>query len=324
VKKTLLVSAVAMAISGNAVAAEMYGNIRLGLQTADGSVGGDELDVVSGKLVLGSKGSSDLGNGMTISYGVELEHDKADVKSGASSVAIDGVTTTDTTVSDTISFQTSSGWANDKSWVGLSGGFGSVKVGRAGDLAGYVCGGTDLLTIGTAEACSLGHNTEFDNAIMYTGGAGAFEFGAVFTADGSAADDDTSIGAKFSGESWSVGFVTWEDESGNGGLGATKTQIGGTLQLGNIGLGVTVGDNDATTDSGGTDLGLYMPLGAGNLAVVFSTLDTTKALGTKSNGDSTDVEYSASLGDSGYWGLTWNSKDNWDDDRITGWIGTNF
>ena len=79
VKKTLLVSAVALAVSGNAMAADMYGNIRLELRTSDfnkTAPGVDELDVASGKLVLGSKGSSDLGNGMTVSYGIELEHDQ--------------------------------------------------------------------------------------------------------------------------------------------------------------------------------------------------------------------------------------------------------
>ena len=201
VKKTLLVSAVAMAISGNAVAAEMYGNIRLGLQSANGQPGGDELDVVSGKLVLGSKGSTDLGNGMTLSYGVELEHDRADIKTGGSAGASTTTGTVFTTIgtgssgTQEVELQSGSGWANDKSWVGLSGGFGSVKVGRAGDLAGYVCGGTDILTIGTAEACSLGHNTEFDDAIMYTGGSGAFQFGAVVTFDGT--DDDQGQDAAF-------------------------------------------------------------------------------------------------------------------------------
>ena len=102
---------------------------------------------------------------------------------------------------------------------------------------------------------------------------GAFEFGFVYTADGTVADDDVSYGVKFSGGNWSVGFVGWEDEGAIGTESKTKTQVGATYQLGDIGLGLTVGDNDATTDSGGVDFGLYMPLGAGNLAVVLSSLD---------------------------------------------------
>jgi predicted porin len=306
VKKTLLVSAVAMAVSSPAMGADFYGNIRLGLTTytkpataGPGDLGTDELDVNSGKLVIGSKGSSDLDNGLTVSYGVELEHDRADHK----------------TV----------GWANDKSWVALGGGWGKVTLGRRGDLAGYACSGTDILTIGSAEACSLGHNTEFDDAIMYTGGTGMFEFGFVYTADGTAADQDIAYGAKFGGESWSVGAQVWENESGNAGAGATQSNIGGTLQLGNIGLGLTYGDNDAATDNTGIDFGFYMPVGPGAVAVVYTTLDADTGIkGSIADGDSIDVEYSQQLGEGAYWGATYNSIDNWDDDRISFWVGTTF
>ena len=294
VKKTLIVSAVAMAISGNAIAAEMYGNIRLGLRTSDYTPGTDELDVVSGKLVLGSKGSSDLGNGLTASYGIELEHDQADETGGVGVVDF------------------------DKSWVALSGGFGKVQAGRFGDLAGYTCGGTDLLTHGTAEACSLGHNTEFNNAIGYMGGAGAFEFGVILTFDGTADDQDSMIGAKFSGDNFSVGFTSFDDNAAFPGPALTKTQIGGTYQLGDIGLGITIGDDDSATDSGGTDLGLYMPLAGGNLAVVLSTLDAVDS-------DSFDIEYSRSLGGGAYTGVEFNSIDApLAEDRLTAYLGMNF
>jgi len=292
VKKTLLVSAVAMAVSGNAMAAEMYGNIRLELRSSNTVT--DELDVASGKLVLGSKGSTDLGNGMTLSYQLEMEHDQADFKTGG-------------TAGD------ESGWANDKSWVALAGNFGKVIAGRHGDLAGYACGGTDLLTHGSAEACSLGHNTEYDNAVQYRYSGGAFDFGYIYVADGTSADQPSQYGVKFSAEKWSVGFVG----NDTGATGLTQSQIGGTLQLGNIGLGITVGDNDAATDSGGVDLGLYMPLGAGNLAIVVSSMDAD-------NSDSWDLDYNVGLGDSGYWGVEFGSKDSWDEDRLIGYIGTNF
>ena len=293
-KKTLLVSAVAMAISGNAIAAEIGGNIRLGLRTSDYMAPNDELNVISGKLVLNSTGSTDLDNGMSVSYGIELEHDQADRTGGVTIVDF------------------------DKSWVALSGGFGKFQAGRFGDLAGYACGGTDLLTFGTAEACSLGHNTEFDKAIDYRFSSGAFEFGIIVTADGTAADDDTMIGAKFSGENWSVGATSWENEGTAETPAITQTQIGGTLQVGNIGLGITLGDNDAETDSGGVDVGLYMPLGPGNLAVVISSLDGP-------NGDSADFNYNMSLGGGAYTGLEWNSNDTPDsEDRITAYIGMSF
>ena len=295
VKKTLIVSAVAMAISGNAIAAEMYGNIRLGLRTSD-YAGPDELDVISGKLVLGSKGSTDLDNGMTVSYGVELEHDQAD--------ATGGVTVVDF----------------DKSWIALQGGFGKVIAGRFGDLSGYACGGTDLLTHGSAEACDSVFNTEPDDAIQYRYSGGAFDFGVIYVADGSG-ENPTHVGGKFSGESWSVGatFVSAGDTTSYGGVpqGESGSVIGGTLQLGNIGLGVSMADNGAAVDESAFDLGFYMPLGPGNLAVVYSDIDLNAD-------DSLDFDYNVSMGGGAYWGVEFNSRDSALEDRITGYIGTTF
>jgi len=333
VNKTLLVSAVALAVSGNAMVsgnalaeAGVYGQIRLGLATYvpptkpdDTSVctgvspptcttdstgtplGVDELTVRSGKLTFGAKGSNDLDNGMTFSYQLEMEHDAANTKQ--------------------------TGWANDKSWVAIGGDWGKLIAGRASDMAGFACGGTDILTNGTAEACSLSHSTETDNAIQYRGSAGALDFGIIFTADGSTDDDDILYGAKYSGSNWSVGAQIWEDESGNGGTGATLTQIGATLQLGDIGLGVTVvdADDDSTPDDGGVDFGLSMPLGAGNLYVVISALDAdTGTLGPTADGDSWDVEYKVGLGSGAYWGIEINDKDNWDETRTQLFMGTTF
>jgi len=313
VNKTLLVSAVALAVSGNAMVsgnalaeAGVYGQIRLGLATyvpptTAVPLGVDELDVRSGKLTFGAKGSNDLDNGQTFSYQLEMEHDAANTKQ--------------------------SGWDNDKSWVAIGGGWGKLTAGRASDMAGFACGGTDLLTNGTAEACSLGHSTETDNAVQYRYSGGAFEFGVILTADGTTADDDTLFGAKYSGNNWSVGFQVFEDESANGGSGATKTQIGATWQLGNIGLGVTVvdADLDSTSDDGGVDFGLYMPLGDGNLAVVISSLDAdTGILGPTADGDSWDVEYKVGLGSGAYWGIEINDKDNWDETRTQLFMGTTF
>ncbi len=306
-KKTLIVSAVAMAISGNAIAAEMYGNIRLGLRTSE-YAGPDELDVISGKLVLGSKGSSDLGNGLTASYGIELEHDNADTKQPGS-IAVGPNTVV-----------TGNGWANDKSWVALEGGFGKFIAGRFGDLSGYACGGTDLLTHGSAEACDSVFNTEPDDAIQYRGSAGAFEFGVIYVADGTG-ENPTHVGGKFSADNWSVGatFVSAGDLVAYGGVpaGESGSVIGGTFQLGDIGLGVSVADNGANTDESAVDFGLYMPLGPGNLAVVISDIDLN-------DNDSADFDYNVSMGGGAYWGVEFNSLDSAAEDRVTGYLGMTF
>ncbi len=335
VNKTLLVSAVALAVSGNAMVsgnalaeAGVYGQIRLGLATyvpptTAVPLGVDELDVRSGKLTFGAKGSNDLDNGQTFSYQLEMEHDAANTKQ--------------------------SGWDNDKSWVAIGGGWGKLTAGRASDMAGFACGGTDLLTNGTAEACSLAHSTETDNAIQYRGSVGALDFGVIFTADGTADDDDILYGAKFNGSNWSVGVQVWEDEiDGNkldpdvGASGAaggpltapssTKTQVGATYQWGDIGLGIVVADNDQAVDSGGVSIGLYMPLGPGDLAVVISDIDDDRGVGalneggtgTVFTGSSFDFDYRVGMGGGAYYGLEFNSDDYTVDDRLTAYFGTTF
>ena len=291
VKKTLLVSAIALAISGNAIAAEMYGNIRLGLRNQA------ELDVQSGKLVLGSKGSSDLGNGLTASYQLEMEHDQADIKTGGGQSG-DGT----------------SGWANDKSWVALGGSFGKVTAGRSGGLSGYACAATDILTMGGSEACDLGgFNTEIDDAIKYVYSGGAFELGYVFTADGTAADDDSIVGFSFSGGNWQVGGIVADDAS----AGTSPSTFGGYYKLGDMTFGVTLGDDDSATDSAGTDLAFQMPLAGGNLGIVLSTMDVD-------NTDSTDIVWTRSLGGGAYTGVEYNSDDVDADDQIDVWVGMNF
>ncbi|MCP4488277.1 MAG: porin [Gammaproteobacteria bacterium] len=283
-KKTILVSAIAMAVSGSALASSasdgLYGNIRLGLQSFD------ELNVVSGKLVFGFKGSEDLGGGMALSYGIEFEQDRADE-------------------------ETIGAISNDKSWVALSGGFGKIAIGEHSDMAGYACGATDILYYGTADACSLGHNTSPANAIQYRGGSGPFSFGVAMTQD-STGDSDTLIGAEFAGDSFSIGLQSYAPEGDDEAM-----QIGGHYMIGDITLGLTYGDDGSDDDNTGIDLAVSAPVGAGSLAVVVSTMDAD-------NSDSVDLLYSASLGDSGYYGVEINTEDAEDDDAVTLFLGTNF
>jgi len=337
VNKKILATAVAIAVSGgmtmssSAYAGQsavdgLYGKIRLGVRTSGYSAGSDELDVVSGKLVFGFKGKHDLDNGMQVSYGIEFEHDGADKESPGSVTAVTQTftgTPTTVTTTGTSSVNTGNALSNDKSWVAISGGFGKVIAGEHSDMAGFACAGTDLLTHGTAEACELGHNTSPANAVQYRLSSGALDFGVAYVMDGSGTNNSL-IGLQFSGESWQVGgqFVSNDQAAGGSKFGSVVAgedgyAIGGTLQLGNIGLGVTVGDDGSATDSGGTDLGLYMPLGPGNLAVVLSFMDPAKS-------DSSDFDYNVSMGGGTFWGLEFNARDDKAEDRITAYMGYNF
>jgi len=328
VNKKILATAVAIAVSGgmtmssSAYAGQsavdgLYGKIRLGVRTSEYG-GNDELDVISGKLVFGFKGKHDLDNGMQFSYGIEFEHDGADKETPKGSVT---ASTTNASGTGTLASVPKAGaeLSNDKSWVALSGGFGKVILGEHSDMAGWACGGTDLLTHGTAEACELGHNTSPANAVQYRLSAGMFDFGFSYSMDGTTADANTLVGLQFSGDSWSVGgqFV----DTGTGALqeggvapGDSGYAVGATWQLGNIGLGITVADNDVVD---GFDLGLYMPLGPGNLAFVYSDIDVT-------DGTSYDFDYNVPMGGGAFWGVEYNQVDSAVEDRFTAYMGINF
>jgi predicted porin len=303
VKKTLLVSAVAaaMAVSGSAYAAAsdgLYGKIRLSLQTTDELTNStDELDVASRKLVIGYKGSEDLGNGLTASYGIELEHDDAD--------------------------EEQPGWTNDKSWVALAGGFGKVIIGEHSDMAWWACSGTDLFNRGTADACSSVHNTSPANAIQYRGGAGAINFGVAYVADGSG-ENPTLVGLQWDGGNFKIGaqFVTAGDTGPMGGVpaGESGSAIGGTYAFGDIIIGVTIADSGAATDEAATDIGLQLPLGGGNLAFLVSTMDAPDT-------DSFDIMWTKGIGGGAYWGVEFNQTDDLSiqtDDVTSAFLGMNF
>ncbi len=305
-KKTLIAAALATIFTAPVMAAGhgVTGDIRLGLSTttdasSNGATGGsslekDELDVVSGKLVLKLSGSEDIGGGMALSYGIEFENDSADSEAGT--------------------------FTNDKSWVAVSGGFGKVIAGEHSDMAGWACGGTDILTHGTDEACELGHNTSPANAIQYRGGAGDIAFGAAMTQDGQG-NSNTLIGVQFTGPNFAVGaqFVTADDAAAFGGTlaGESGSVIGGTYNLGDITLGLTLGDNSAVT---ATSIGVQAPAGAGTVKLVLTTSgDNVDA------DDSVDVEYRASLGSKGYYGVEMNTTDAaGSEDALTAFVGTKF
>ena len=172
-----------------------------------------------------------------------------------------------------------------------------------------------------AEACELGHNTSPANALQYRGGAGAINFGFAITQDGSG-ESSSLVGVQFKAGDLAVGgqFVSAGDNGFAGGgapAGESGSAIGGTYALGDIVIGLTIADNGADDDSGGTDIGVQLPLGPGTLAIVISTLDADDS-------DSQDVMYTSSLSDNAYAGIEFNSADNLDDDIITAFIGTTF
>ncbi len=307
-KKTLIAAALATIFTTPLMAAGhgVSGDIRLGLQNSD------ELDVVSGKLVIGLSGSEDIGGGMALSYGIEFENDSADEEVN----------------------QTKTNFSNDKSWVAVSGAFGKVIAGEHSDMAGWACGGTDILTYGTDEACEMGHNTSPANAIQYRGGAGDIAFGVAMTNDGNG-ESNLLVGIQFTGPNFAIGAqmvdadtdgadvdtsVGASDPTQNnfGGVAAgdTGSVIGGTYNLGDITLALTLGDNG---DETATSIGVQAPAGAGTVKFVLTTSGDNN-----DDNESVDVEYRASLGNKGYYGVELNTVDSAADDVLTAFVGTKF
>jgi predicted porin len=285
-KSPIIAAAIAATIAGSAFAADttIYGNIRLEV------VNQTDLNMDSSKLVVGFKSSEDMGNGMTGFMHMELEHDDAN--------------------------EEVSGWTNDKSYVGLKGDFGQVTLGRQADAAGFACGGTDIFTKVSGQACGAGAiNGGLDNALVYTGGTGNVTFVLGATLDGTQdqAGDNTIIAAKYAADNFSVGFQMTSFDIVRG--GESQSVIGGTYTINEMQIGATLA-NDGNESA--TAIALKMPLAGGSFRI---GMDTGEDAGVA---DTTHVQFTKSLSKSVYTGVEFASVDGADDDMLAGWIGMKF
>ena len=243
-KSPIIAAAIAATIAGSAFAADttIYGNMRLEV------INQTDLNMDSSKLVIGFKGSEDMGNGMTGFMHLELEHDDAN--------------------------EEVSGWTNDKSNVGIKGDFGSISLGRQGDAAGFACGGTDIFVKHSGEACATGAiNGGLDNALVYVGGTGDLTFALAATLDGSGgqAGDNSIVAAKYAADNFSVGaqFTSFDTIRG----GETQSVIGGTYALNDITIGLTLADDG---NDNGMAVAVSMPLAGGKFSIGIDTGDSVE------------------------------------------------
>jgi len=292
-KKTLLVSAIALAVSGQAMAGQsavdgLYGKIRLGLQSLSSDVanapGEDSLNLVSGKLVFGFKGEEDLGNGTTMGYGIEFENDDADDER-----ASNGLLT------------------NDKSWISLGGSWGKVIAGEYGDFSFMgAANGVGAGQYGTTHSADAVLNTSAANMVQYRGSAGAVNFGIGIVQDGGKDTSSTLIGLGYIADNFGLGLQMHNQASagGQGGTVADETGIliGAHYTISGITIGIANGDNGAAVDGGVTEVALSMGVGGGNLIVKQALFDADDL-------DETYIDFSKGLGNMGYWGLHFNAKD---------------
>ena len=311
-KKLVIASAVAAVMASSTVMADttMGGEVRLKLQNQG------EMALNSGKLTFKINASEDLGNGMTGLAYVEMENDSADNEENQ--------------------------FHNDKSFVGIKGDFGQLTLGAQGDAAGFACGGTDIFTDNSGNACGVGAvNGTLDNAVVYVKGFGAVTLVVGATFDGDAATGEMSdasaqpdsgnhtvIAVNFDGGAFTVGGQITSPDSdapvlGSAGLDISSlTVIGGTVKLGEGTLGLTFADNSLDDDNTAMAVAFSMPLAGGTIKVGVDQGDALK----NANDDDTiaNLEFKKSLGKSMYAGVQVSDDSRAEDSLIQGYMGYNF
>ena len=210
-------TAIALAVAGSvaapvvaqAAADEIYASARVGLWNVDQG-GVSDLEVKSFSSRFGAKGETDLGNGMTGFGRYEWDVDENDF---------------------TIRHR----------YVGVKGDFGSVLLGQTyHTFYNYVVGPLDNPWWHSGYAM-INYRGRTDDAITYTGGTGAFNFGitAYFTQDAEEeAPDQAELGASFAVGDSTIGFgyQTTADNTTQGN-GTDEDIIG--LAWSGIGIGST-------------------------------------------------------------------------------------
>ncbi|WGZ93883.1 MAG: porin [Candidatus Thiothrix putei] len=167
--KKLLVIAVATALIAPAAAmadTTLYGKLHAtvgNVETTKGAVESSETVVESHSSRLGVKGSTELDNGLSatygLEYGIDLDGDNEKNPSGCS----------DTTAGATKCNAQSRGLSARNTFVGLKGGFGEVRVGRHDTPAKLATAGLDAFADTYADMSNIigadGHRV--DNAVAY-------------------------------------------------------------------------------------------------------------------------------------------------------------
>ena len=125
--------------------------------------------VLNGGMAIGFKGSEDLGSGLTASFVAEIGFEPSDAYTGYAPVGTVGLTGNSTAIA------ISNGVNNRQSFVGLSGGFGSLNVGRQYSniflaACGYDIGGCANMAGNLAIMVASDASTDVRraNAINYT------------------------------------------------------------------------------------------------------------------------------------------------------------
>jgi general bacterial porin, GBP family len=265
-KKHLIAAAVAGALAVPAMAqVSVYGVIETGVVNTkeDGSDATTKLDsnfVNSSRL--GFKGSEDLGGGMKAFFRLEQS---LDIESGS------------------LGGQTSSaaGQFNRGAEVGLSGGFGSIKLGKFDitSAEGIDSSFSQFGNVGNFSGVDIG--SDINHAIQYaTPKVAGFSIQVGHALEDGSVNDTTSfyVGGDVSGVKLAVGYTL--DDNGAG-VKRKATTAGASVNLGVATVGVAYGKNDGDTlDVTNTIISAKAPVsGATAFHAVYGTFETKNAAG---------------------------------------------
>jgi predicted porin len=271
-KKSLLAVAVLASFAGVASAqtnVTVYGIVDMGLQRTDTSVAGVDpkwaLDsgLQSGSR-LGFKGTEDLGGGLSASFQLENGF-TADNGMQAQGGRLFG----------------------RQSWVGLNGGFGSVKLGRQNTPMYVATSAIDPFEIGLAGDLQNTVNTfgqRMDNTVNYSLTAGAFS-GQIAYGFGEVAGNTTAnrqLGLSFGYANGPVNAIlAYHKQQNATGTASGKTLfLGGTYDFGVVKAHASFADNKGDAAFGAIGLG-FIPSPTAAQTAAFNALALDDTLRTR-------------------------------------------
>jgi predicted porin len=233
--KKLLVIAVATALIAPAAAmadTTLYGKLHASVGTVDNGTKSETV-VESHSSRLGVKGSTELDNGLSATYGLEYGLD-LDGDNGTSTDAINGVVNPAGATSRSLNAR--------NTFVGLKGGFGEVRVGRHDTPAKLATAGLDAFndTYGAMENIIAVDGHRVDNAVAYINKFGPVGFAAAHSTEIDVAPAPLAVDGDRNGGTNPAN--TMMVNYGNGpyyaGLGYTAVDVpGNNTTFTNLGLG---------------------------------------------------------------------------------------
>ena len=264
-KKSLLALAVLASFAGVASAqtnVTVYGIVDMGLQRTDTNTTEPLWALDSGLQSgsrLGFKGTEDLGGGLSASFQLENGFKADDGTLGQSTA-------------------TTTRLFGRQAWVGLNGGFGSVKLGRQNTPMYVAVGAVDPFELGLAGSLEKGTNfgtvntfgSRMDNTVNYSLTAGAFS-GQVAYGFGEVVGDTTAsrqLGLSLGYANGPVNAVLayHKQENPAGTLSDKTLFVGGTYNFGVVKAHASYADNKNETSANPKSrdymLGISAPVGA--------------------------------------------------------------